>query len=102
MKSNVFFDFTNEVKNNKPILESLLRRFQKRLSRQKKGSKAIYKTKIRFSTIHRSIANIMENFCHQTSRNLVDNEETKVIISQYLKTKQMIKNTNTKKGEKGK
>ncbi len=50
-----------------------------------------------FST--HSIANIRENFCHQTSRKLVDKKEAKVFVFEYLKTKQMTKKPKANKGE---
>ena len=100
--SDTFFDFTKGEKKNKYMLEKHVRRFQKKLSRQKKGSNRRHKTKIRLSDRHGSIANIRENFCHQTSRKIVDREQTKVIVFENLDTKCMTRKPKAKQDENGK
>jgi putative transposase len=100
--SDTFFDFSQGEKKNKHMLEKQVRRFQKQLSRQKKGSNRRHRTKIRLSDRHASIANIRENFCHQTSRKIVDREQTKVIIFENLGTKRMTRKPKAKQDENGK
>ena len=100
--SNTFFDFSEGEQKNKDMLGRQVRRFQKKLSRQKKGSNRRHKTKIRLSNRHGSIANIRENFCHQTSRKIVDREQTKVIVFENLGTKRMTRKPKAKQGENGK
>ena len=100
--SQTFFDLTQNEKRNKTLLEKQVKRFQKKLSRQKKGSNKRYKTKVRLSDRHGRIANIRENFCHQTSRKIVDQEKTKVIVFENLGTNRMTRKPKAKKDENGK
>jgi putative transposase len=100
--SDTFFDLTEGEKRNKTREEKQVRRFQKKLSRQKKGSNRRHKTKIRLSDRHSRIANIRENFCHQTSRKIVDQEKTKVIIFENLGIKRMTRKPKAKQDENGK
>ncbi len=100
--SDSFFDLSQGEKRKKTLGEQQVRRFQKKLSRQKKGSNRRYKTKIRLSDRHSSIANIRENFCHQTSRKIVDREQTKVIVFENLGTKRMTRKLKAKQDENGK
>jgi len=95
--SDTFFDFNKGEKRNKKVLENQIRRFQKKLSRQKKGSNRRHKTKICLSGRHSRIANIRENFCHQTSRKIVDQEKTNVIIFENLGTKHMTRKPKKRK-----
>jgi putative transposase len=83
------FDFTPEQKKNKRGKEKYLKRFQRRLSKQKKGSNRRNKTKNKISKAHEKIANIRQDFCHQTSRRLVDKKDIKVYIFEDLKTKNL-------------
>ncbi|MEM9738120.1 MAG: transposase [Bacteroidota bacterium] len=76
--------------------------YQKRLSKQQKRSSRSYKTKVRLSKKHSTIANIRDNFCHQVSRKLVDHAETKSIIFEDLGIKRMTKKPKIKQDEKGK
>ena len=100
--SDTFFDFNKGEKKNKKVLTRQVRRFQKKLSRQKKGSNRRHTTKIRLSHRHASIANIRENFSHQTSRKIVNRAQTKVIVFENLGTKRMTKKPKAKQDENGK
>ena len=97
-----YYDLNALQERNKTYLEKRRRHYQKRLSQQKKGSNRRYKTKVRLSARHHSIANIRDNFCHQISRKLVDQEQTQAIIFEDLGTKRMTKKPKTKQDEKGK
>lgn len=97
-----WFDLSAAEKAKKKQLERQLRRYQKKLSRQQKGSKRRYATKMRLSRRHEQIANIRQNFCHQTSRKLVDRESTKVIVFEALGTKHMTKRPKAKQDTNGK
>lgn len=97
-----FFDLSEAEKANKKRLERQLRRYQKKLSRQQKGSNRRHATKMRLSRRHERIANIRKNFCHQTSRKLVDKESTKVIVFEALGTKRMTKKPKAKQDANGK
>ena len=86
-----FFDFTEEQKRKKKAKERYVRRCQRRLSKQKKGSNKRKRTKLKLSKAYEKIANIRKDFCHKTSRSIVDNEKTKVIVLEDLKTSNMTK-----------
>lgn len=100
--SSTFFDLTEVEKKNKVNKEKQIRRYQKKLSRQKKGSNRRYRTKIRLSQTHSRISNIRKNFCHQTSKKLVDKETTKIIVFENLGTKRMTRRPKSKQDKNGK
>lgn len=93
------FDFSPEQKIKKKKKERYIRRCQRRLAQQKKGSKRRNKRKRIISKAHKKIANIRKDFAHKTSRKIVDNEKTKVIILEDLRTKNMTKRAKPKKDE---
>ena len=95
------YDFTNNQKRNRDKRERYLKRLQRRLARQQKGSSRRQKTKARIATQHRKIANIRQDFCHKTSRRMVDST-AKVIIFENLKTAQMTRKPKAKKNRNGK
>lgn len=97
-----YYDLDNSEKASKAYLEKRRRYYQKKLSRQKKGSNRRYKTKVRLSQKHSRIANIRDNFCHQISRKLVDNPNTKGIIFENLGIKRMTKRSKKKQDANGK
>lgn len=96
------YDFTSEQKDKKIAKEKAFKRYQKRIARQKKGSKQSKKTKYKIAKCHEKIANIRKDFCHKTSRALVDKEEIQVFVFEDLKTKHMTKRPKAKKDASGK
>ena len=94
------FDFSKEQKRKKQAKEKYLKRCQKALSRKKQGSNRRKIQKYKLSNAYEKIANIRKDFCHKTSRLIVDKKETKIIIFEDLKTKQMTKKPIAKKDEK--
>jgi len=94
---NDAFDFSEEQKRKKRVKEKYLKRCQKMLSRRKKGSKRRQKIKHKLSKAHEKISNIRKDFCHKTSRKIVDKEETKIIVLEDLKTSQMTKKPKPQK-----
>lgn len=99
---NEVFDLTLAQKRNKKKKEAYLKRYQRRLSRQKKGSKRRFKMKHKISRTHEKIANIRKDFCHKTSRSIVDNPQTKIIVLEDLRTKNMTAKPKAKKNAQGK
>jgi putative transposase len=93
---NVEFDFTPEQKKKKLAKEKYIKRVQKRLSSKQKGSKRWKKTKGKLSRAHEKIGNIRKDFCHKTSRAIVDQKEVKVIVLEDLRTKQMTRKPKAK------
>ena len=86
---DLIFDFSEEQKKRKKAKEKYIRRCQKRLSSRKKGSKRWKSTKRKIAKAHEKIGNIRKDFCHKTSRAIVEQKEVKVIILEDLRTKQM-------------
>ena len=78
------FDFGDEQKRKKLLKEKYIRRYQKRLANQKKGSKQREKTKSKIARSHKKIANIRLDFCHKTSKAMVNNKKAKVLIFEDL------------------
>jgi putative transposase len=85
------FDLTPEQKRKKRGKEKYLKRLQRRLSKQKKGSRRRNRTKKKIARVHEKIANIRKDFCHQTSRKLIDKPAVKVYVFEDLRTKNMTK-----------
>jgi putative transposase len=93
------YDFTIEQKRKKLAKERYIKRCQKRLAKQQKTSKRRKQQKRKLARASEKIANIRKDFCHKTSRSIVDKESVKVIIFEDLKTKQMTKRPKAKKNE---
>ena len=93
------YDLKKEQKAKKRKKEKYIKWQQKRLARQKKKSKRRDRTKKKISKAHEKISNINRDFCHKTSRKIVNDENTQVIILEDLKTKQMTKAPKPKKDE---
>ena len=98
---NATYDFTDNQKKNKKKRERYIKRLQRRLARQKKGSNRRQKTKNRLARQHKKVANIRQDFCHKTSRKMVDSE-AKVIVFEDLKTSRMTRRPKAKKDSNGK
>ncbi|MGK7891799.1 MAG: RNA-guided endonuclease InsQ/TnpB family protein [Leptolyngbyaceae cyanobacterium] len=71
-------------------LDRKIRRFQRQLSRQVKGSKRWQQTKHRIAKLHLKIANIRNDFLHKLSTRLV--KENQLISLEDLNVKGMVKN----------
>jgi putative transposase len=95
-----YFDFTREQKKKKKRKEKYIKRWQKALERKIKGSNRRKRIKQKTSKAYKKISNIRKDFCHKTSRSIVDNN--KVIILEDLKTSNMTKKPKAKKDETGK
>lgn len=70
--------------------EAKLKREQRKLSRNKKGSNSRKKQKIKLAKIHRKIKNQRNDFLHKESNKLVNNYDT--IVFEDLRIKNMVKN----------
>jgi putative transposase len=93
------YDFSPEQKKKKQAKERYIKRCQKSISKKKKGSRRRAKKKLKLSKAYEKISNIRKDFCHKTSRSIVNKEESKVIILEDLRTKQMTKKPKAKKDE---
>ena len=95
------YDLGERCKRKQHQRECYISRLQKRLSRQKKGSKRCYKTKLKISRLHEKSTHVRENFCHQTSHDLTK-EPGKVIVMEDLKISKMTKKAKPKQEANGK
>lgn len=95
------YDFTCNQQKNRDKRKRYIKKLQRRLSRQNKGSNRRQKTKNRIARQHSKVANIRQDFCHKTSRKMVDSD-AKVIIFENLKTSKMTKKPKAKKDRNGK
>ena len=94
------FEFSSEQLAKNRAKSKYMKRCQRRLSNQKKGSKRRGKTKRRLAKASEKMANIRKDFCHKTSRAIVDLEKVKVIVLEDLKTSKMTRKPQPKKDEK--
>ena len=95
------YDYTEQQKRKAKKRELHIKRAQKRLSRQLKGSNRRSKTKMRLAKQHKRVANIRQDFCHKISRALV-NSDAQVIVFENLKTAQMTRRSKPKQDDTGK
>jgi putative transposase len=93
------YDFSPEQKRKKKAKERYIKRCQRRLSRKQKGSKRRNHQKRKLSKAYEKIANIRQDFCHKTSRSIINKEENKVIVLEDLRTRQMTRRPKAKKDE---
>ncbi|MGK0289149.1 MAG: putative transposase [bacterium] len=98
----IFFTLTPEQKKKKHGRDKHIKKYQKKLAKQPKGSKRRDKTKKKIGDLYESQANLRRDFCHQTSRKLVDSKEHHVIVFEDLKTKNMSKSSKGTKENPGK
>ena len=94
------FDFSKEQKNHLSKADRYIKRLQKKLARQEKGSNRRAKTKYRIAVHHAKKANIRKDFAHKTSHALV-NGFGMVFVFEKLNTKQMTRKPKPKKDESG-
>lgn len=94
------FDFCDNQKKHMSKSDRYIKRLQRKLARQQKGSSRRNKTKHRIATHHAKKANIRNDFAHKTSRSLVDCK-AKVIVFEALSTSRMTCKPKAKQDEQG-
>jgi putative transposase len=94
------YDFTPAQKKKKAKYQRYIKRLQRKLARQQKGSRHRQRTKHRLSKHHNKVANIRKDFSHKTSRAIVDSS-AKVIVFEDLKTANMTKKPKAKQNAAG-
>lgn len=94
------FDFCDNQKKKMAKVDRYIKRLQRKLARQTKGSNRRNKTKHRIATHHAKKANIRNDFAHKTSRSLVDSK-AKVIVFEALRTSIMTRKPKAKQDEQG-
>ena len=94
--NEVAYDFAERDKLKQKRRALYIKRHQRRMARQEKGSNRREKTKIKIARIYEKSANVRNEFCHQTSHTLTKGGG-KVIVMENLKTAQMTKRPKAKK-----
>ena len=94
------YDFSMAQKKKKGNLACYIKRSQRQLARQKKGSHRRERTKHRLAKYHGKVANTRKDFLHKTSRSVV-NSQAKVIVFEDLKIANLTKKPKAKKDEAG-
>lgn len=94
------FDFTGKQKKSAIRSGRYIKRLQRNLARQKKGSNRRNKTKNRIAKHHAKCANIRKDFCHKTSHDLV-NSGFQIFVLEDLKTSNMTRRPKAKQDENG-
>ena len=94
-----YYDFTEQQKAKQKKTAAYIKRQQKRLARQVKGSNRRHKTKHNISKSHTKISHIRHDFCHQASRKLVDLPDVKVIVFEDLRTQSMTRRAKPKQNK---
>lgn len=94
------FDFCDNQKKNMTKADRYIKRSQRKLERQTKGSGRRNKTKHRIAAHHAKKANIRNDFAHKTSRSLVDSK-AKVIVFEALRTSSMTRKPKAKQDKQG-
>ena len=96
----VTFDYDVNQKKRMDRSDRYIKRLQRKLARQCKGSSRRNKTKYRIASHHAKKANIRNDFAHKTSRSLVDGQAS-VIVFEVLRTSNMTRKPKAKQDEQG-
>lgn len=96
----VTFDYDVNQKKRMDRSDRYIKRLQRKLARQCKGSTRRNKTKYRIASHHAKKANIRNDFAHKTSRSLVDGQAS-VIVFEALRTSNMTRKPKAKQDEQG-
>jgi putative transposase len=94
------FDYSDNQKKKMIKSYRYIKRLQRKLAKQQKGSNRRNKTKFRIARHHAKKANIRNDFAHKTSRSLVDSK-FKVFVFENLKTSNMTRKPKPKQDEQG-
>ncbi len=94
------FSFDTSAKEKQERRARYIKKQQRRLARQKKGSKRREKTKGKIARAQMRSANVRDNFCQQTSHALTHPDlGAQLIVMENLKTAQMTKRPKAKKNK---
>lgn len=83
------YDFDHKQKESLVSKDKYIKRMQRKIARQKKGSRKRAKTKQRIARLHEQRANIRRDFAHKATRKIVDTENKSVFVLENLGTKRM-------------
>ena len=96
----VSYDFDQKSKIKIIAKQRRVKKYQRRLARQKLVSNSRKKTKSKIAKLHTKISNIRHDFCHKTSHAIAISD-AKIIAVEDLKLKNMTKRPKPKQNEKG-
>ena len=84
----------HKIKNPKFLKKKLkkLRRFQRNLSKSRKGSANRNKKRIKLAKQHEKVSNSRNDFLHKISKKIVDNQDYSSFAVESLDIKKMLKN----------
>ena len=97
---NAVYRMHQKERHYAELRERKLKRYQRRMARQQKGSKRRAKTVATISRIQAKTTQTREDFWHQVTRQLVDN--CKVIVLEDLKLKNMTRRPRAQQDATGK
>jgi len=100
--SDTSYELTPQQLARKKRTEDYLKRYQRRLAKQEKGSNRRAQTKYKIGRCHQKISNIRQNFCHQTSHAIVNEPQTQIIVLEDLKTTNLTKSAQGDRENRGK
>ena len=83
------FDFSDQQKKHKEKHARYIKRLQIQMARRLKGSNRFKKSRQRISKKYAQIANIRKDFCHQSSRCIINNKNNKIIVLEDLSAKNL-------------
>lgn len=95
------YNFTHEQQSTLKRKERNLKRYQRRLARQVKGSNRHKKQKFKISKAYEKMANVRADFSHQASHKLATSGHS-IFVVEDLKIANMTKKPKAKKGADGK
>lgn len=95
----IAYDYEQSVKEKQLKSERYIKRYQRRMARQIKGNARRNKTKNKLNNEYRKVKNRRKDYCHKTSRKIVD--AGRVFIFEDLKIKNMTKKAKPKKDLNG-
>lgn len=96
---NAVYVMTQAEKKRGASRECKLRRYQRKLARQVKGSNRRKRTIQKIAGLQEKTTNVRENFWHQTTRALVDNSQ--VVVIENLQLKNMTRRAKPKQDGRG-
>jgi putative transposase len=97
----VSYDFSPNQIKNKQKQERYIKRLERQKAKKKKGSSRYKKCQRRIAKRHEKIKNIRKDFCHQSSRKIINDEHNKVIVLESLNVQNMTKKPAPKPNTRG-
>ena len=94
------FNFDQATQKHLDQKAKRLKRYQRKMARQQLQSNRRKRTKLKVGKLHQKIANVRHDFCHQTSRRLVESN-AHVFAIEELSLKNMTRKPKPKQDQNG-